>query len=93
MLPGAIPRTSFVKMWFTKASAPGPSMKISPMWETSNMPTLFLTARCSWVMDEYWMGIMKPAKGLIFACSCMWQGYRQVSLSSSDIKCFYYVVQ
>ncbi|BAA30247.1 108aa long hypothetical protein [Pyrococcus horikoshii OT3] len=61
---------SFVVTYCRNFKASLPLNTISPMCETSNIPTAFLTARCSSFMLEYHIGISHPANSSIFlACS------------------------
>ena len=65
--------TSFVVTWFMRASLFGPVIVARPMCVMSNMPTLFLTARCSGMIPLYHSGIWKPANSVSLAC-CLWYG-------------------
>ena len=59
--------------------APGPVKSISPMCETSKMPTASRTALCSARMPSYWSGMCQPPKSTILAprATCRsWSGVR-----------------
>src|SRR2546422_1967519 len=68
--PGFSAPTSLQVTRCTKALRSGPETSNSPMWETSKIPTLSRTARCSAPMPPgYVTGISKPANGTILAPS------------------------
>ncbi len=61
----------------------GPLTRISPMWLTSNSPTLVRTATCSLMMPVgYWTGMSQPPKSTIFAPRARWTAFRGVFFSS-----------
>src|SRR3954470_4206664 len=65
------------------ASAPGPSVWISPMWLTSKIPTRSRTALCSSRMPAYCTGISQPANGTSRAPAATWRSWRGVRFSVS----------
>src|SRR5256714_6358127 len=68
--PGLSAPTSLQVTRCTKALRSGPETSNSPMWETSKIPTLSRTARCSAPMPPgYVTGISNPANGTILAPS------------------------
>src|SRR5438477_4808338 len=84
--PGFKAPTSLQVTRCTKALRSGPETSNSPMWETSKIPTLSRTARCSAPMPPgYVTGISKPANGTILAPSDTCTAYRGVRFSSAIV--------
>ena len=59
-------------------AAPFPLMMMSPMWETSNIPTRLRTFMCSSAMPVYCSGISHPPKSIIRAPDETCQSYKGV---------------
>src|SRR5207249_4682315 len=60
--------TSFVVSSLRNDSAPFPSARTRPIWETSNIPHLFLTLRHSGIMPSNQTGRSKPAYSTMLPC-------------------------
>src|SRR5712664_1303626 len=67
-LPTASLDTSFVVRWLRNDSAPFPSARTRPIWETSNIPQLFLTLWHSGIMPSNQTERSKPAYSTMLPC-------------------------
>src|SRR3954468_268232 len=77
----AIFETSLERRRWSSSAACGPSVSISPIWETSKTPDDLRTRRCSALIPSYSTGISQPANGTSLAPASTCASYSGVLFS------------